>query len=191
MIEIANADCVQYLKEMPEKSVDLIVTSPPYNCGIQYPSWNDSLPWNDYLDWCQTWIHELFRVCKPDGRIAINVLMEMGINHNQCRVFPSMEFTRMIQTAGFTVCGVPLWLDSHKSRLTAWGSWRSASCPYIYNPAEIVILAYKQSRKKLDAGISTISKNDFISGTSGIWRIQPETRPLTAAAFPVSSRSIS
>lgn len=36
MIEIVNADCVQYLKELPPDSIDLVVTSPPYNCSMPY-----------------------------------------------------------------------------------------------------------------------------------------------------------
>lgn len=185
MIEVINADCGIYMKSMPPESVDLVVTSPPYNCGMPYRSYNDSLPWNDYLTWCKNWIYELFRICKPDGRIAVNVLLEMGIEHNTRRVFPSMEFIRMIQNAGFTVFGLPVWTDSHKGKLTAWGSWRSASCPYIYNPAEVIILAYKNIRKKQTRGKNTISKEDFIRGCSGLWRIHPDSRTLTMASFPV------
>lgn len=48
--------------------------------------------------------------------------------------------------------GTPLWLDNHRVKYTAWGSWKSASSPYIYNPTEVIILAYKNVRKKINQG---------------------------------------
>ncbi len=186
MLRIVNDDCLRFLKLLPSVSVDLVVTSPPYNCGIPYRSCNDNRPWQEYLAWCQEWISELFRICKDDGRIAVNVLIGMGLDKNSVRVSPLKEFIQLIQNAGFTVCGIPLWLDSHRGRLTAWGSWQSASCPYIYNPCEVIIIAYKRHRKKLRKGKSSISKADFIHGCSGVWNIRPDTQPLTIATFPVA-----
>ena len=186
MIEIVNADCVQYLKELPPDSIDLVVTSPPYNCGMPYRTYCDSRPWEEYLSWCRDWLSLLYRVCRHGGRIAVNVLFEMGLAKNSVRVFPVKEFSDLIQHAGFTVYGIPLWADAHKGRLTAWGSWRSASCPYIYNPCEVVIIACKGERKKPVKGIDTISREDFIHGCSGIWHIHPDTSSLTLASFPVA-----
>lgn len=186
MFRIVNDDCVRVLKSMPTGCIDLVVTSPPYNCGMPYRTYNDSRPWSEYLTWCGEWLSELFRVCRDDGRIAINVLVEMGIEKNTVRVSPLKEFLLMIERAGFTVFGIPFWVDSHRGRLTAWGSWMSASCPYIYNPCEAVILAYKKCRKKQVRGTNTISKTDFIHGCSGLWRMTPDTRSLTVASFPVA-----
>ena len=47
MIEIVNADCIQYLKALPPDSIDLVVTSPPYNCGMPYRTYCDSRPWEE------------------------------------------------------------------------------------------------------------------------------------------------
>ena len=69
---IYNCDIFNGFKNITDNSIDLIVTSPPYNIGIDYDSWNDNLSWNDYLDWCQKWLTECYRVLKDDGRIAIN-----------------------------------------------------------------------------------------------------------------------
>lgn len=173
------------MKTLPSNSIDLIMTSPPYNCGIDYNIYDDERPYQEYLDWCQEWINECYRLCKDDGRIAINVLVEMGIENNTVRVSPMAEFIRMINLAGFHLMGLPMWLDNHRVKYTAWGSWMSASAPYIYNPNEVVILGYKKYSKKQNNGESTISKREFIEGCSGIWDIRPETKGLTKANFPV------
>lgn len=172
------------MKTMEENSVDLIVTSPPYNCGMNYGIHNDSMPWDDYLSWCQKWIDQCYRVCKKDGRIAINVLIEMGVEDNSVRVSPLVDYVTMIKKSGFKIMGLPAWTDNHRVKNSAWGSWLSASSPYIYNPYEIVILSYKESKKK-QGETSTISKEDFIEGTSGVWGFHPETRGLTKCCFPV------
>ena len=176
---------VEELKKMPSGSVDLIVTSPPYNCGIKYDSWNDSMVWEDYLKWNKKWLKECYRVLKDDGRIAINALLEMGIENNTVRVNPQVEFAVMMKQVGLNSMGLVLWEDLHRGRYTAWGSWMSASSPYIYNMVECIMLAYKKNRKKLSAGEDTISKEDFVRGVCGIWKMQPETSGLTKACFPL------
>lgn len=185
MIQIRNNDCLKQLKNIETNSVDLIVTSPPYNCNIPYRTYQDNLPWNIYLKWCEKWLKQCFRVLKDDGRIAVNVLVEMGIENNSIRVSPMKQFMTIMQKIGFHIMATPVWLDNQKSKLTAWGSWKSASCPYIYNPTQVVIIAYKNSRKKLTKGQNTISKEDFIHACSGIWRIKPDNKSLTIASFPV------
>jgi site-specific DNA-methyltransferase (adenine-specific) len=184
-IEIINDDCLSYLKTMQENSIDLVVTSPPYNCGIDYDSYNDSKPYDEYLEWCQSWINELYRVVKDDGRIAINVLVEQGIENNSKRISPMRVFSDMIEKAGFTIMALPMWTDPHRVKFTAWGSYKSASSPYIYNPYEVVIIAYKKFKKKQQKGENTISKEDFIKGASGVWSIQTDKKSLTKATFPI------
>lgn len=185
MIEIRNNDCLKQMKNIESNSIDLIMTSPPYNCNIPYRSYKDDLPWNEYLDWCYNWLEQSYRILKDDGRIAINVLVQMGIENNSIRVSPMKQFMNIMQKIGFHIMATPVWLDNQKSKLTAWGSWMSASCPYIYNPTQVIIIAYKNSRKKLNKGQNTISKQDFIHACSGIWRIKPDNKSLTIATFPV------
>lgn len=191
---IHNCDVLDGLKKLPDSSVDLCVTSPPYNCGIDYDSWNDSRPWHDYLSWTRDWLLQVQRVLKPDGRFAINHLVEMGLpangKKNGLRVSPQVELYNIIRDLGMTIVAQPMWADLTKSTLTAWGSWQSASCPYIYNPFEVIIIGCKQEWKKQrakdDPGVNTISKEDFMKGVGGIWNITPETQGLTKANFPVA-----
>ena len=69
---IKQGDCLELMKELPDNCIDLIVTSPPYNIGIDYDVYNDCLEWSEYLDWCKRWLAECYRILKDDGRICIN-----------------------------------------------------------------------------------------------------------------------
>src|SRR5690349_15238354 len=67
------ADCLDVFAERPPHSVDVIVTSPPYNLGIQYNRDQDSLSRECYLQWTRSWIGAAARVLRPDGSLFLNV----------------------------------------------------------------------------------------------------------------------
>ena len=129
--KIVNGDCLQLLPQIPENSIDLVVTSPPYNCGIDYDSYDDNKTWEEYLEWSTQWLTELKRVLKKDGRICLNVPVEMGLksnSKNRKRVSPYSEFYRLFNDVGINYAGVAMWSDNHRVVNTAWGSWKSSSC---------------------------------------------------------------
>jgi site-specific DNA-methyltransferase (adenine-specific) len=66
-------DCVTEMERLPASSVDLVVTSPPYNLGIRYGKYNDCIPRREYLEWSQEWLQEIHRVLKDDGSFFLNV----------------------------------------------------------------------------------------------------------------------
>ncbi len=68
-----HADCLDVLGQLPPRSVDVIVTSPPYNLGIQYNRYRDTLPQADYLEWTNAWIGAAAKVLTPDGSLFLNV----------------------------------------------------------------------------------------------------------------------
>jgi len=67
------ADCVEVFQQLPPRSVDVIVTSPPYNLGIQYSRYEDSLSPADYLAWTNRWVAAAARVLRADGSLFLNV----------------------------------------------------------------------------------------------------------------------
>ena len=67
------ADCLQVFKELPAQSVDVIVTSPPYNMGIKYNSYQDTLTQSEYLEWTNIWVAAAARVLRADGSLFLNV----------------------------------------------------------------------------------------------------------------------
>lgn len=72
-IQIYHRDCVEGMRELPAASVDLVVTSPPYNLGIGYRSYDDTAPREAYLRWCTEWAAEVRRVLREDGSFFLNL----------------------------------------------------------------------------------------------------------------------
>ena len=148
--KIYCGDGRKLMAEMPEKTIDLVVTSPPYGVGIDYDSWDDDKEIAEYWKFTREWLRETYRVLKDDGRIALNIPYEINRQKKGGRIYFSAEFWMIMKEIGFGFFGiVDLEEDSpHRSKTTAWGSWMSPSSPYIYNPKECVILAYKKKHKK-------------------------------------------
>ncbi len=72
-IALRAADCIQAMRSLPDGSVDLIVTSPPYNIGVPYLTYYDKLPRADYLRWTWAWMAEVRRILAADGSFFLNV----------------------------------------------------------------------------------------------------------------------
>ena len=206
--KIINGDCVEVMKSLPDGCIDLLVTSPPYNVNVSYDVYDDGRSMDDYWEFTRQWLTESYRVLKDDGRVAINVPIELNVQERGGRILFNAEFWMMMKEVGFKFFGmVDLTEDSpHRVRQTAWGSWMSASCPYIYNPKECIILAYKKTNKKLTKGESqwkgvpteveqpdgTIKnkimyqdedKKDFMNLVFGRWEYFADTKSLTKATF--------
>ena len=143
--DIHCSESVKFMNEMPEKSVDLIVTSPPYGVGIDYDSWDDDKYFDEYMRFTREWLSAAYRVLRDDGRIAVNIPYEINRQKKGGRIYFSSEIWQVMKQLGFGFFGIVDLEESspHRSKTTAWGSWMSPSAPYIYNPKECVILAYK------------------------------------------------
>ena len=66
-------DCIDVLSRLEERSVDVIVTSPPYNLGIRYRTYDDTMPRSQYLEWTGKWVQGAARVLSPDSSLFLNV----------------------------------------------------------------------------------------------------------------------
>jgi site-specific DNA-methyltransferase (adenine-specific) len=71
--EIFLGDCLEGMYRLPESSVDLVVTSPPYNRKVKYSTYKDNRTRQDYLDWCSKWLDQVFRVLKREGSFFLNL----------------------------------------------------------------------------------------------------------------------
>ena len=188
MLEIDTiycGDALDLFKRVDTASVDLIITSPPYNLGVKYDKFVDWMPWPEYYDWCRLWIRQCYRVLKPDGRFCLNHYISCGTaNH---RGAPLMTLNAVCEDVGFKHHGFSLWTESSTCKRCAWGSFLSASAPYISSPHEGIDILYKDHWKKDRKGISTIDKKEFFEGTLGIWKIAPEkNRGGCPSPFPVA-----
>lgn len=205
---VINGDCVEVMKTLPENSIDLIVTSPPYGVNISYDVHDDDMEINEYLEFSRRWLKEAYNILKEDGRIALNIPYEINRQDKGGRIFFVSEVYQVMKEIGFKFFGiVDLEEDSpHRSKTTAWGSWMSPSSPYIYNPKECVILAYKKHHIKkvkgepqwkgtltqIEQEDGTIKpkivfqeedKKEFMELVFGQWKYLNDSRPLTKATF--------
>jgi hypothetical protein len=110
----------------------------------------DDVEFEDYKVFAKNWLSEAYRLLKDDGRIAINIPYEINRQKKGGRIFFVSEMWQIMKEIGYGFFGiVDLEEQSpHRSKTTAWGSWMSPSSPYIYNPKECVVLAYKKQHIK-------------------------------------------
>jgi site-specific DNA-methyltransferase (adenine-specific) len=206
--KIINGNCIVEMAKMPESCIDLIVTSCPYGVGIDYDTHNDDMTFDEYKKFSFDWLSEAFRVLKDDGRIALNIPYEINRQTKGGRIFMVAEVWSIMKDIGYNFFGiVDLHENSpHRSKTTAWGSWMSPSSPYIYNPKECVILAYKKHHIKKVKGepqwVGTVAeieqedgslkkktiyadeqKKEFMELVYGQWDYFADTKQLTKATF--------
>lgn len=172
MNKIICADALSALKEIESGSVDIVLTSPPYNFDMQYDQHNDNGDLQKYIDTLVEIFDECIRTLKDGGRMIIN------IQPNYKDYFPSHHYitTAMIDR-GLIWRGEIVWLKNNLKKLTAWGSWMSPSCPYLSYPFEFIEVFSKKSLKHQgDKENIDITKDEFIKSVNGHWTIAPETR---------------
>ena len=97
MNKIIHGDCIEEMKKLENNSVDLVVTSPPYNVGIDYDSWDDSKEFKEHKLFIYKWLNEVFKVLKEDGRIALNIPYEINIKENGGRIFLVAEYLKIMR----------------------------------------------------------------------------------------------
>ncbi|MDI6803346.1 MAG: site-specific DNA-methyltransferase [Bacteroidota bacterium] len=153
--------------------IDLIVTSPPYNVDIKYNSHKDDLTYEDYLEFSKQWISNCYKWSKPQARFLLNCPLDKNKGGQQS---VGADLTVIAKNIGWKYHSTIIWNEGNISRRTAWGSWLSASAPYVIAPVELIIIFYKDSWKKTSGSkISDISKKDFMDWTNGIWTFNGES----------------
>lgn len=160
---------------LKKNSIDLIVTSPPYNVDIRYNSFDDKIPYSVYLKFTQKWLRKAFKVLKDDGRFCLNIPLDKSKGGQQS-VYA--DFVTIAKKIGFKYHSTIVWNEQNISRRTAWGSWLSASAPYVIAPVEMIVVLYKKVWKKLiiRGKKSDITRDEFIEWTNGVWTFVGESK---------------
>lgn len=153
------------MEELPDNSVHLVVTSPPYNVGKEY---DKNLTLNEYLEFLKRVWREVYRVLVPGGRICINIA-----NLGRKPYIPLHAYIiRDMLEIGFLMRGEVIWnKGSSAGSSTAWGSWCSPANPTLRDIHEYILIFSKGSfqRKNPKHKRSTISKEEFLEFTKSIW----------------------
>jgi len=188
------------MREVPDNSVALIVTSPPYFAAKAYEiARNDPrVPesYTDYLAMLRDVFVECFRVLEPGGRIAVNVAA--GLGRKPYRSLSSDVIRILEDDCRAGLRGVVVWSKAAgASGSCAWGSFMKPSNPTFRDLTERIIVASKgrfdraiSAKKRQEVGLpcdATISKEDFMAWTLDVWHIPAESAKRTGhpAPFPV------
>jgi site-specific DNA-methyltransferase (adenine-specific) len=158
------------MKELPDNSVHLMITSPPYNVSKEY---DEDLSLNEYLKLLENSFKETFRVLVNGGRACINVA-----NLGRKPYIPLSDYiSKMMIDIGFNMRGEIIWNKAASaSPSTAWGSWQSAANPILRDIHEYILVFskgdYKREKGKKE---NTIAKEQFIEWTKSIWTMNAES----------------
>lgn len=173
----------EIMDELPDNSVHLMVTSPPYNVGKDY---DQDLTLEQYRIFLKKAWKEVYRVLVPGGRACINVA-----NLGRKPYIPIHAFiAEDMQDLGFLMRGEIIWNKaSSASPSTAWGSWLSAANPTLRDIHEYILIFSKDTfnRKNPAGRKSTMTKEQFLEYTKSIWTFPAEQAKKIGhpAPFPV------
>lgn len=180
--QILTGDCEAVMRAWPANSVDLIVTSPPYNFGMAYHGNGDTVHWDEYFAKLQGVFAECARVLVPGGRIAVNVQPlfsdYMPTHHH---------VATLLRELGLLFKAEILWeKHNYNCKYTAWGSWRSPSMPYFKYTWEFVEVFCKAQQKKAPRvanAVSDLTGDEFKKWVYAKWEIAP-AREMNAYDHP-------
>jgi site-specific DNA-methyltransferase (adenine-specific) len=171
------------MQEIPDNSLHLMVTSPPYNVTKEY---DEDLSLPEYLQLLRQVFTETYRVLVNGGRACVNVA-----NLGRRPYLPLSDFiSRIMLEIGFRMRGEIIWDKGAGAGVSmAWGSWQSAANPVLRDVHEYILVFSKGSfsRKKRAEQENTISKEQFMEWTKSVWTMSPESAKKVGhpAPFPV------
>jgi len=157
--------------ELPDSSVHLVVTSPPYNVGKEYDK-DQTL--DEYLAFLGRVWTQVKRVLVPGGRLCINVA---NLGRKPYIPLHAMLIPGLLEL-GFLMRGEIIWnKGSSASPSTAWGSWKSASNSTLRDVHEYILVFCKDTFKRPnpDERENTISRDDFLEFTKSVWTLPTES----------------
>ena len=177
-------DNILKTEAVAENSIDLTVTSPPYGVDIKYENYDDGIPYDRYLSFTRDWLQKCFFLTKDDGRLCLNIPLDKNKGGQQS---VAADITCIAKEAGWKYHSTIIWNEQNISRRTAWGSWLSASAPFVIAPVEVIVILYKKVWKKARKGKSDVTRKEFIEWTNGVWNFSGESRNRVGhpAPYPV------
>ena len=171
------------MHQLPDCSVHLMVTSPPYNMGKEY---DDDLTLGQYRGFLRRAMRQVYRVLVPGGRVCFNIA-----NLGRRPYLPLHRYIiEDLLGLGFLMRGEVIWdKAASAASSTAWGSWKSAANPTLRDVHEYILVLSKDTyrRPRPEGRESTISRDDFLEWTKSVWQFPAESarRVGHPAPFPV------
>jgi site-specific DNA-methyltransferase (adenine-specific) len=167
-------DSLEIMRQIPDEYIDLIITSPPYNFGLdEYDNHIDTKSWDEYFDTLYLVWRESHRVLKQGGRICV-VVQPLFSDYIPTHHIISQQ----LRDLGFLFKAEIMW-EKHNwnCKYTAWGSWKSPSMPYLKYTWEFIEVFCKGSQKKGGRTENIdITGDEFKKWVYSKWEVAPESR---------------
>lgn len=186
-----------HIVNIPSCSIDLIVTSPPYNISLgidnkhkkdSYDGYEDNMPYSKYLAWMTKLFTECNRVLKRGGRLAINIADAANGSTPTHVDFTNILLSMHLGTCWdyklykdcygfeqFEMITTIVWDKGQIGNAVSWGSFQSPSQPSFPTQFEFIIVVGKGTKKHQGNGDISVSKENFIRNSKALWKFPPES----------------
>jgi site-specific DNA-methyltransferase (adenine-specific) len=156
---------------LPKSSVDLIVTSPPYNVGIDYGAYKDDLPYNRYIEFTRRWLAKAYALAKPGGRLCLNVPLDTKKIDSEEEGFRPIyaDLVHAALRAGWHYMSTIVW---HKGMIAVPKARSVPEVPYVIAPVEMIAVFYKGFWRR--RGRPDITSSEYNRWSLGLWNISGE-----------------
>jgi len=178
-ITIYHGDCLEILPQL--EPVDLVITSPPYNVGKEYETYLTEV---EYYKFLLEVFQCLKKTLKNDGRICWNVPYQMYTKRMPHEISQWFLSAKALIGAKLKLRDNITWNQKISDNDTAWGSFCSASAPWLRHQTEAIIIGYNKQWKKGRKGITNITKQEFMKYVLDIWQMNCERQRLHPSLFP-------
>lgn len=173
---------------LASESVACVVTSPPYNVGIDYADGSDALTPDQYRELCRASAEEMYRVTMKGGRLWVNVTHAISRIGDgpvlEERWNPAGAWMEALLAAGLRYRDTVVWVQTGKDQPTAWGSVDSPNAPNLKGRWEPILLFFKDDWKRGRIEKGDIDHRNWLDWVENVWRFNCASRNGHPAAFP-------
>lgn len=184
-------DCLDLIPQLDDRTIDLVVTSPPYNVDLgnnkyhksPYDLYNDNKEHKEYISFLEEVFRRIYPKMKTGGRVCINI----GDGCNGA-IPTASDISQCMRGLTYIPTTHIVWEKGQCGARTAWGSFMSPSCPSFPTPFEHILVFCKENNKLQEKGETDLTKQEFIDWSLALWRFLPETKQTEIghnAMFPV------
>ncbi len=185
---LMRGNCLDRLPDIEEESINLCITSPPYNVDLgnnkfnkkAYDIYKDKKSHRKYIKFLREVFEHVYPLLTDDGRLCINI----GDGKNG-QVPTIHNLTVELFDIGYKPFGHIIWNKKNTSNRAAWGSWLSPSCPSFPMSFEHILLFYKNDKKLNRRGETDLTKDEFVKFATSMWEFPGIKNKDHPAAFPI------